>query len=39
LGASELGRMRQLGDENRRVKGLVADLTLDKQMPSEALRK
>lgn len=39
LGVSELRRMRQLEDENRRLKGLVADLTLDKQMLSEALRK
>jgi hypothetical protein len=31
--------MRQLEDENRRLKGLVADLTLDKHMFSEALRK
>ena len=29
LGVSELRRMRQLEDENRRLKGLVADLTLD----------
>ncbi len=39
LGISELRRMRQLEDENRRLKGLVADLTLDKHMLSEALRK
>ncbi len=39
LGVSELHRMRQLEDENRRLKGLVADLTLDKHMLSEALRK
>jgi putative transposase len=39
LGVSELRRMRQLEDENRRLKGLVADLTLDKHMLSEALRK
>ena len=38
LGVSELRRMRQLEDENRRLKGLVADLTLDKHMLSEALR-
>lgn len=31
--------MRQLEDENRRLNGLVADLTLDKHMLSEALRK
>lgn len=39
IGVSELRRMRQLEDENRRLKGLVADLTLDKHMLSEALRK
>jgi putative transposase len=39
LGISELRRMRQLEDENRRLKGLVADLTLDKHMLTEALRK
>lgn len=39
LGVSELRRMRQLEDENRRLKTLVADLTLDKHMLSEALRK
>jgi putative transposase len=39
LGVSELRRMRQLEDENNRLKRLVADLTLDKHMLSEALRK
>ena len=39
LGVSELRRMRQLEEENRRLKGLVADLTLDEHMLSEALRK
>ena len=39
LGVSELRRLRQIKDENRRLKGLVADLTLDKHMLSEALRK
>ena len=39
LGVSELRRMRQLEEENRRLKGLVADLTLDNHMLSEALRK
>ena len=39
LGVSELRRLRQLEDENNRLKRLVADLTLDKQMLSEALRK
>jgi hypothetical protein len=31
--------MRQIEDDNRRLKGLVADLTLDKHMLSEALRR
>ena len=39
LGVSELRRLRQLEDENHRLKRLVADLTLDKHMLSEALRK
>ena len=38
LGVSELRRLRQLEDENGRLKRL-ADLTLDKHMLSEALRK
>ena len=36
---SELRLMRQLEDENARLKRVVADLTLDKHMLSEALRK
>ena len=39
LGVSELRCLRQLEDENARVKRLVADLTLDKHMRAEALRK
>jgi len=39
LGVSELRRLRQLEDENAQLKRLVADLTLDKHMLSEALRK
>ena len=39
LGATELRRMRQLEDENTRLKRLVADLTLDKHLLAEALRK
>ena len=39
LGVSELRRLKQLEDENGRLKRLVADLTLDKHMLSEALRK
>ncbi len=30
-------KVKQLEDENRRLKGLVADLTLDKQMLQEVL--
>ena len=39
LGVSELRRLRQVEDENRRLKQVVADLPLDKQMLREALRK
>jgi len=39
LGVSELRRLRQLEEENSRLKRLVADLALDKHMLSEALRK
>ena len=39
LGVSELRRLRQLDEENRRLKRLVADLTLDKQMLQDALSK
>jgi putative transposase len=39
LGVSEVHRLRQLEEENSRLKRLVADLSLDKHMLSEALRK
>lgn len=39
LGLSELREIRQLRDENAQLKGLVADLTLDKHFLSEVLRK
>jgi len=39
LGVSDLRRLRQLEEENSRLKRLVADLSLDKHMLSEALRK
>ncbi len=39
LGVSELRDLRQLKDENRRLKGLVADLSLDKSILQETLRK
>ena len=38
-GESELRRLRQLEEENSRLKRLVADLSLDKHMLSEALPK
>ena len=39
LGVSERRRLRSLEDEHSRLKRLVADLTLDKHMLAEALRK
>ena len=39
LGVNEVRRLRQLEEENTRLKRLVADLSLDKHMLSEALRK
>ena len=39
LGVSELRELRQLREENRKLRGLVADLTLDKTMLQEALRR
>ena len=39
LGAEELRRLKQLEDENRRLKGLVADLALDKQILQDVLSK
>jgi putative transposase len=39
LGVSQVRHLRQLEDENARLKRLVADLTLDKHMLAEALRK
>jgi len=39
LGVSELRELRQLREENRKLKGLVADLSLDKTILQEALRK
>ena len=39
LGVSELRRLRQLEDENNRLKQIVADLTLDKQMLLDVLKK
>ena len=39
LGITELKELRQLRDENARLKRLVADLTLDKHILGETLRK
>jgi len=39
LGSSELRRLRQLEEENRRLKQMVADLSLDKHMLQEVLSK
>src|SRR3954469_1312283 len=39
MGAAELRRVRQLEDENRRLKTLIAELTLDNHMPQDVLRK
>ncbi len=39
MGVAELARLRQLEDENSKLKSLVADLTLDKHMLQEVLRK
>ena len=39
MGVVELRRLRQVEEENRRLKQVVADLTLDKHMLQEALRK
>ena len=39
LGVTELRRLRQLEDENLRLKKLVADLSLDKEMLQEVIKK
>jgi putative transposase len=39
LAPSEIKRLKQLEEENRRLKAMVADLSLDKQMLQEVLRK
>ena len=36
---SEIKRLKQLEEENQRLKSIVADLTLDKAMLQEVLRK
>lgn len=39
LGVSELRRLKQLEEENARLKRMVADLSLDKQMRQEVVQK
>ena len=39
LGPSELRRLRQLEEENNRLKKLVADLSLDKVMLQDVVRR
>lgn len=39
MGVTELHRLRQLEEENHRLKRLVADLSLDKEMLQDVIRK
>ena len=39
LGVSELRRLKQLEEENRQLKKLVADLSLDKHMLQDVIAK
>ena len=39
LGVAEIRLLEQLEEENRRLKNLLADLTLDKQILQDALSK
>ena len=39
LGVSELRRLKQLEEENARLKQLVADLSLDKQILQDVVKK
>lgn len=39
LGIEELRRLKQLEEENKRLKSLVADLSLDKQILQDVLSK
>ena len=39
LGVSELRKLKMLEDENARLRRIVADLTLDKQILQEVVRK
>jgi putative transposase len=39
MGSAELRRLRLLEDENKKLKQLVADLSLDKKMLQDVLSK
>jgi putative transposase len=39
LGVTELKKLKQLEEENNRLKQIVADLALDKQMLQDVLKK
>lgn len=39
MGIAELRRLRQLEEENHKLRGIVADLTLDKKMLQDVLSK
>lgn len=39
MGVTELRKLRQLEEENRKLKSLVTDLTLDKHMRQEVIAK
>jgi putative transposase len=39
MGVAELRRLRQLEEENRKLKGLVADLSLDKRILQDVVEK
>ena len=39
MGVPEIRRLKQLEDENKRLKQLVADLTLDKTMLQDVVRR
>ena len=39
MGVTELRRLRQLEEENHRLKRLVADLSLDNEMLQEVIKK
>ncbi len=39
MGVAELRRLKQLEQENRKLKQIVADLTLDKQMLQDVLKE